>query len=175
MRAANYDTNRSRVIVSLIAGAVAGAILIALWYLWGRVQYLGVQYVLDYGLRHSITVFTFAFVIWALGLTLFGLPLWWLFHKNRLRHWLMAAVVGAAITFLVGFAIETRFFELIPAPANSTYSAGDSGGPTVIDNRRTVHGWWVAFRTALMLSAGGILVALVIWRIAYRRVDRMPS
>jgi hypothetical protein len=87
----------------------------------------------------------------------------------------MAAVVGATTTFLVDFGLETRFFELIPPPANSTYSASDSGGPTVIDNRRTPHGWWVALRGALMLSVGGILVALVIWRIAYRRVDGVPS
>ena len=106
-----------------------------------RRQNLGIQYVLDYGLQPSTIVFAVAFVVWGVGLIVFGLPLWWLFHKLRLRHWLVAAVVGAAMTFLVDFGIETRLFEFIPPPANSTYSASDSGGPTVVANRLTPHGW----------------------------------
>lgn len=171
----SYSTNPSRVILSLVAGSVTGALLIALWYLWGTAQNLGTQYILDYGLRPSSTVFTVALVVWAVGLTVFGLPLWWLLHKLRLRHWLVAAVVGATVTFLVGFGIETRALELIPPPSNSTYSAGDAGGPTIIDNTLTPHGWWAAFRGSLMLSAGGILVALAIWRVAYRRVGDVPK
>jgi hypothetical protein len=165
---AGYSTNPPRVILSLIAGAATGAVFIALSYLWSTGQGLGMQYVLYYGLPWSIVVFTVAFVVWGIGLIVFGLPLWLLFHKLRLRHWLVAAVVGAAMTFIVSFGIETRLFELIPPPTNSTYSESDSGGPTVVANRRTPHGWWVAARTALMLGAGGVVVALVIWRIAYR-------
>jgi len=175
MRAARYDTRRLWVILSLIAGAVTGALLVFLQYLWDAIQIHGLQYTLNYGWLTSIYVFIGALMVWAMGLTILGLPLWWLFHKFQLRHWLMAAAVGAAMTFFVGFAINTRFFELIPPPANSTYNASDSGGPTVIDNWRTPHGWWVAFQDALMLSAGGVLVALVIWRVAYRRVDGVPS
>jgi hypothetical protein len=167
----NYNTNPTRVILGLAAGAVTGAFLIALSFLWGTAQVSGVQYVLHYGLRPSSTVFVVAFIVWAVGLVVFGLPLWWLLHRLGLRKWLVAAVIGATLTFLVDFGIGTRAFELIPPPSNSTYSAGDSGGSTIIDNRLTPHGWWVAFRGALMLSVGGILVALVIWRIAYRRSD----
>lgn len=167
----SYSTNPSRVILSLAAGAVTGAFLIALWHLCGTAQVLGIQYVLDYGLRPSSTVFVVAFIVWAVGLIVFGLPLWWLLHRLGLRKWLVAAVVGATMTFLVDFGIETRAFELIPPPSNSTYFAGDAGGSTIINNRLTPHGWWAAFCGALMLSAGGILVALVIWRIAYRRSD----
>jgi hypothetical protein len=166
---AGYSTNPSRVILSLTAGAATGAIFIALSYLWGTAQSLGIRYVLVYGLGWSIVVFMVAFVVWGIGLILFGLPLWLLFHKLRLRHWLVAAIVGAAMTFTVGFGIETRLFELIPPPTNSTYSESDSGGPTVVANRRTPHGWRVAARTALTLGAVGVVVALVIWRIAYRR------
>ena len=95
--------------------------MIALWYLLGTAQNLGVRYVLDYGLLPTSLVFTVALVVWAVGLTVFGLPLWWLLHRLGLRHWLVAIVAGAAITFLVDFGIETRLFELIPPPANSSY------------------------------------------------------
>jgi hypothetical protein len=157
------------VTLSLVAGAITGAALIALWYLWGTARNLGVRYVLDYGLLPTTTVFTVALVVWAVGLTIFGIPLWWLLHRLRIRHWWAAGIVGAVLTFLVDFGIETRLFELIWPPSNSTYSATDSGGPTVIANHLTAHGWWVAVQAALMLSVGGVLVALLIWRIAYRR------
>jgi hypothetical protein len=175
MQIASYDTNPSRVIVSLITGAVTGAILIALEYVWGTAQVSGIRYVLDHGLRTTFIVFTAALVVWGLGLSIVGIPIWWLFHTLRLRHWLAAVVVGAVMTFLVNFAIGTRLFELIPPPANSTYFASDSGGPTVIDSRLTPHGWWVNFQAALLLSAGGVVVALVIWRIAYRRASDVPE
>jgi hypothetical protein len=132
-------------------------------------------HILDHGLQTILIVFTVALVVWGAGLVVFGLPLWWLLHKLALRHWLVAAVVGGAVTFLVSFGSATRAFQLIPPPSNSTYSAGDAGGPTIIDNRLTPHGWWAAFRGSLMLGAGGILVALIIWRTAYRRVDDAPE
>lgn len=170
----SYRTSPSRVILSLAAGAIMGALLIALWYVWGTAQTLGIQYVLDYGLRPSSTVFMVALVVWASGLVIFGLPLWWLLHRFGLRNWLVPAAVGGAVTFLVNFAAATRLFELLPPPSNSSYSAGDAGGPTIIDNRLTPHGWWTTFEGSLVIGAGGILVALVIWRIAYRRVDNVP-
>lgn len=169
---AQYCTNRSRVILSRLAGSVTGALLVTLSYLISTAQNLGIQYILDYGLRPSLIVFTVAAVVWAAGLTVFGSPLWWVLHKLRLRHWLVAAVVGASVTLLVDFGLETRGFGLIPlTPSNATYSAGDAGGPTIINNILTAHGWWVAFQGALMLSVGGILVALAVWRVAYRSVD----
>jgi hypothetical protein len=172
MRIASYDTTSPRVALSLIAGALAGASLIALWWVWGTAQNLGVQYLLNYGALPTVFVFIVALVIWAIGLATFGLPLWWLLHKLGLRHWLVAVVAGAALTFLVDFGIETRLFELIPPLISSNFSASDSGGPTIIANQLTSHGWRVTFLAALQLSLGGALVALVIWRIAYRSAKR---
>ena len=63
---------------------------------------------------------------------------------------------GSEAIFLVDLGIATRLFEFTPPPANSTYSS-DSGGPTIIANRLTPHGWWVALRGAVMLGAGGVL------------------
>jgi hypothetical protein len=59
---------------------------------------------------------------------------------------------------------------MIPPPSGSTFSAEDAGGPTVINNRLTPHGWRRAARSSLVLAAAGAFVALVVWRIAYRRV-----
>jgi len=70
-----------------------------------------------------------------------------LLHKLRLRHWLVAVVVGGAITFLVVLALVALLSEFIPPQIN----------------------WWGASLNALILGAGGAVVALVMWRIAYRR------
>jgi hypothetical protein len=51
------------VALGLIAGAVAGAGLIALWYLWGTAQNLGINYVVDYSLRPTTFVFTGALIV----------------------------------------------------------------------------------------------------------------
>lgn len=152
-----------------------GAFLVVLDYLWGTAQVLGVQYILDYGLGPSLQVFVAAFVIWGVGLIVFALPLWRLLHRLRWRHWLVAAVIGAAMTFVVDFGIETNFFGLILPSPNSNFSAGDAGGLTIADSRLTPHGWSVGFQDALLLSAAGVVVAQVIWRIAYRRVDNLPD
>jgi hypothetical protein len=111
-----------------------------------------------------------ALVVWGVGLIAVGAPLWWLLHKLGFRHWLVAAATGTLLTFLAGFAILTRGFEMIPPPSGSALSAEDAGGPPVINNRLTPHGWRRAAQSSLMLAVAGALVALAVWRVAYRRV-----
>jgi hypothetical protein len=166
-----YEITPSRIVPSLIAGVLAGASLVTLWSIFGTALNAGIYYVLNYGALAFFYTFVVALVVWAVGLMIFGFPIWWLLHKLGLRHWLIAIFVGGALSFLVGLAIDTRLFELLPPPADFNYSAGDSGGPTIVANRLTPHGWNAALLSALQLSVGGALVALVIWRVAYRSAD----
>lgn len=168
MSLVGYEATPSRIALSLIAGAFVGASLIALWWIFGTAQSHGIQYLLHYGALPAVTVFFVALVVWAVGLVLFGVPLWWVMHVLGLRHWVVATLVGATLTFLVNLGIGTQLFGLIPQAA---YSASDSGGPTVVANQLTPHGWNMALIGALQLSTAGALVALVIWRVAYRSAN----
>jgi hypothetical protein len=87
---ARCATDPLRVALSLIAGAAAYAILMVPWGFWGHLESFGIQFVLDYGLRQYPFVFAFSFLGWGVFLVVFYLPLWLLFHKLRLRHWLVA-------------------------------------------------------------------------------------
>ena len=175
MPSERYNTRSSHIVLSVIAGAVTGGVLIALDYVWGTGRNLGIPYLVEYGLRPTITVFVVALIIWAIGIIVVALPIWWVLHKLRLRHWSVAVLGGLVTTFVVGFALQTRGFELVTWPGSGTLSASDSGGPTVVDNHLTPHGWWNAAEGSLELGAAGSLVALVGWLVAYRKVDSAPT
>jgi hypothetical protein len=134
---ARYATDPLRVALSLMAGAATYVLMGAL-----------VAFARDPGLAAILfpsrpPVFAILFALWGVILIAFGLPLGLLLHKLRLQHWLVAVVVGGAITFLVALA------------------------PWAI-NRPPI-GWLAASRNALILAAEGAVAALVMWRIAYRR------
>ena len=70
-----------------------------------------------------------------------------------------------ALTFIgkVALAVDPLIW---PAP-NSTFSAGDSGGPMIIDNKMTTHGWIELFMKAFAFSFAGGIAGVVVWRAAY--------
>ena len=72
---AGYETTSSRVARSLIAGTAAGAALVALWWIFGTAQNLGIYYVLNYGGLTALITFVVALIVWAIGLTIFGIPI----------------------------------------------------------------------------------------------------
>ena len=76
-----------------------------------------------------------------------------------------------ALTFLGKVAMAVH--PLIWPEPNSAFSAGDSGGPTIIDNKMTTHGWIELFMEAFAFSIAGGIAGVVVWRIAYvaRRQD----
>jgi hypothetical protein len=117
---ARYAAHPLRVALSLMAGAATYVLVGAL-----------VSFARDPGLAAhlfpaSLLVFAISFVLWGVILIVFGLPLGLLLHKLRLRHWLVAVVVGGAMTFLVALAVAT-VFELTPWAIN-----------------RPPIGWWAA-------------------------------
>lgn len=158
-----------RLIGAVLVGALTGGLATASRFVWGTANNLGVEYIIRYGLIPTLTIFISSFVVWLAGLAVCGTPCWYVLHKRGLRSWYTAALLGVTLTFLVSFAIQTDLFQLLPAPINSNYSASDNGGPLIVNNRLTPHGWWETAYGSLINGVAGMVVALVIWRIAYRR------
>lgn len=164
-----YHTNPVRAAGALCVGAVAGASLVTADYVIGLLQVLGPEHVLRYGMRKSMIIFFFAWIVWIVGLLAVGTPFWVLFHRLGFRRWPIAMALGATLSFAISLGISTNGFGLIPPPPNSSYSASDSGGPTVENNKLTPHGWASAITGALLIAAYGAGVGWLVWRTAYKR------
>ena len=80
-----------------------------------------------------------------------------------------------ALTFIgkVALAVDPLIW---PAP-NSTFSAGDSGGPKIINSKMTTHGWVDLIMEAFVFSFARGIAGVVVWRVAYveRRQDARPG
>ena len=160
-----YTTNLQRAALAILVGTIAGAILVALWSFWGNTD---LQYLREYWHRDALIVFTYAAFVWAVGLIVVSPGPWAMLHRNGMRSWWVAAVLGATLTFVVTLGLLTDGFGLMPF-SNIT-AAADSGGPTRIDGRLTRHGWAEASKFALICSVLGGFVGLTVWRTAYRWV-----
>ena len=79
----SLSTNPRRATLAVTAGAVIGALGVAIVVLLLATIATGVVSAAD--LIVAILIFLVALVGWSLGLFLFGLPLWWLFHRNGWR------------------------------------------------------------------------------------------
>lgn len=160
-----YTTNLPRAALAILVGIIAGAILVALWSFWGNTD---LQYLREFWRRDALIVLTYAAFVWAAGLIVVAPGPWAMLHRNGIRDWWVAVALGATLTFVVTLGLLTDCFGLIHF--SNISSAADSGGPTKIDGRLTRHGWVEASKFALVCSALGGLVGLVVWRTAYRWV-----
>lgn len=142
-------TNPRRATLAVAAGALIGALGVAIVVL--LLATAGTEAVNLSDLIVSILIFAVALVGWALGLFLFGLPLWWLFHRNGWSSWRVAMLLGAFTTFVIVLLLERSGGIL----AVATGASGD-----------LISFVWIA-----MMAVLGAVVALVIWRIAYRPAD----
>lgn len=155
-------------IAALIVGAAVGAVATNL-----PVVVMGLLYIGEPGGFQSqhipllVYMFALAFIVWGVGLILVGVPIWWLLHKKGLRSWWMAVLLGAVAAAVCNFALNLA----MTLPIENA-SLGDSGGQSMIDGELTAYGWWSLVRGAAAIGVVGALVAAVIWRIAYRRVQR---
>ena len=161
MQAEQYITTRRRAAAAVSVGALVGAVatnsptfVVTLLYI-DRMQ------------SQHIPILFFmlfmAFIVWVVGLALIGVPIWWLLHRKGLRSWWIAVLFGAIAASIVDFALNLA----LTLPIEHS-SFGDSGGDTIIDGELTAYGWWGLVRGAVLIGIGGAIVALVIWRIAYR-------
>lgn len=154
----------ARVGLAILAGALTGAVIVSLHWLTTVVRVLGIAYLTGGGARGILVVFIGAFLAWLAGLILIGGPTWWLLHRHQFRGWRAAALTGMAATFAAGLILA------IPLPhKGGGYSEADRGGAVIENDHLTVYGWERAAEGALLLSFVGGAVAIIVWRVAYRR------
>ena len=167
MQTERYSTTRRRAAAAVAAGAAVGAVATN-----APMLVVGLLYFDEPGGFESQHIpFLFymvfiAFVVWIVGLALVGVPMWWLLHKKRLRSWWVAVLCGAIAAFVGGFAASLA----LTLPIEHA-SFGDSGGHTMIDGEMTAYGWQSLVLGAVQIGVCGAIVAAVIWRVAYRRVE----
>ena len=151
MSVEGLSTNPRRATLAAAAGAVIGALGVVAAVLLFAAMASGVR---ASDLVVSILIFLVALVGWSLGLFLLGLPLWWLFHRNGWRSRRVAMLLGAFTTFVIVLLLERSGGFLAVA-------TGDNSGEDLISFV------WIGVMAVL-----GAIVALVIWRIAYRPGER---
>lgn len=144
----SLTTNPRRATLAAAAGALVGALGVAIVVL--LLATTGTDAVNLSDLIVSILIFVVALVGWSLGLFLVGLPLWWLFHRSDRRSWRVAMLLGAFTTFVIVLLLER------------------SGGILAVATGHTQAGQLISFIWIGVMAVLGAIVALVIWRIAYR-------
>jgi hypothetical protein len=98
-------------------------------------------------------------VIWLAGLVFLACPIWLILHGLQARGPLSAVALGGVLSFLFFFGAMTSWFGLsVPGVPIGVASMLD------MDWRRGLEaaGW---------MTPLGVLVGLVVWRVAYRRVS----
>ncbi len=114
----------------------------------------------------AISSFRFTFIIWLVGLVLFGSPVWFWLHVSGRREWYHALIAGFVVPFTILIALSTGFFT---GRANGKFSAFAQGGQQWVDGVITQFGLYIAVFNAVTFGAMGAAIALFIWRVAYRR------
>jgi hypothetical protein len=147
----DLSTNPRRATLAAMAGAVVGALGVVAAVLLLAAMASGVS-VTD--LVVSLLISVVALVGWSLGLFLFGLPLWWLFHRNGWRGRRVAMLLGAFTTLVIVLLLEM------------------SGGILAVTTGNSDVGHLMPLVWAGVMALLGALVALVIWHIAYRPVSQ---
>jgi hypothetical protein len=157
------QTTLLRATFALAVGAAVGGLLVAapvgLSELRGGASGAGLQGVVFF--------FYAAAFVWGLGLTLLGAPVWWRLHRLGLRSRWTAALVG----FCLPVAVTLLLVALTPLIQGDTVSSTrDSAGVLTSENGvLTARGWVNQIRSSVLLGSVGVVVALVVHRIAYRR------
>jgi hypothetical protein len=161
--ASPYCISRSRACLALAVGALTGASATGVAMLWISVWLQGIKKTLRLDLDEVPTMFALAMLVWAVGLIVFGAPAWWLLHRIRMcRSW-VAAVLGGVLSLLVYAGLRITYVWIRPGSLGPAYLTGDPK----IDAILIEEAWWFEVLVPVSLPAIGVLVATVIWRIAY--------
>jgi hypothetical protein len=143
----SYEATLDRVGLALgVGAALGGCLVLGLFILGGR---------------HDPIQLTMAWLLGTvfvgIGITAVAGPLWLVMHVAGLRKARYAAAIGAlsALGILVG--AQTWGFGLFDMP--------------VIDNRTLMYRWASALLVTVVPAVLAALIAALMWRIAYRRVD----
>lgn len=137
-----YDTSIDRVGLALGAGSLLGGLVVAVLTGWGG-QHSPMALVLSWAIG---SVFV------AIGMTAFGGPIWLVMHLAGLRRPWHAALVGAVPLFVLLAGVQGL------------------GSAPLIDTRDWIVRTAATLGNAALLALLAAAIALVMWRIAYRRV-----
>lgn len=157
--------------LGLLAGALFGGFVVSLWF-----SVPGILSGLAEGeLRQTLqelrnfmpTVMIIAAIIFAFGLIFVASPAWVYLHSSGRTHPKHALQLGLATCFVVSLGVS------LTASLDMGLFAVD-GRALILDGKRTVYGWFVLLKDAVLFANLGGMVALVIWRVAYRRVVTPP-
>ena len=160
----------TRIILALLAGAVTGGLLVALFDLLFTVFVLqDPKHDWKYAPLAIYSTIAMASTFWLIGLVVIGGPFWLLMHKMQFTSWKHVVISVPSLIFLVFLALKTQGFGLLQSDMGN-FSAWEFGGSTWIDGRMTLHGWFSAAWVSFILALHGLLVALTVWGVAYRAV-----
>jgi len=152
MQTERYRTTRQRAAAAVAAGAAVGAVATNVPMVVAGLLYIGEPGGFESQHIPFLLYMVFiAFIVWTVGLVLVGVPIWWLLHKKGLRSWWVAVLCGAIAGFVGAFALSLAL--TLPIESAS-------------------FGWQDLVLGAVEIGVYGAIVAAVIWRTAYRRVEQ---
>jgi hypothetical protein len=158
---ARPTTTPARVIKGLCFGALAGAALITIGY--------GAVFVVEGSLAYLpllLLALPVALVGWIVGLVLLATPGWWVLHRLGARSQLAGMAYGGGLCALVGVAVSL-FLPLSLAPADQ--------GHKVLATPVTEAGWAGVMPGIFLFAAVGVLVGLVVSRVAYAKPNNIQT
>jgi len=141
-----YVTSIDRAGLALAAGAALGGLFTAVLVLFGPSPS-------PFGF---VIGFLIGAVITAAAAIAVGGPLWLIAHASGRRGPRAAGLIGALSGFALFLGGQTYGFSLFAMPA--------------MDARTLMFRWFSAAATSLILALVSAAIALMMWRVAYRRI-----
>lgn len=139
-----YQTSLDRAGLALATGGIIGGVVTtALAVAGGTAGPLGI-----------VAALMFGSILSALAIAAVAAPVWVVMHVTNRRSAAHAALVGAAVGFVVFVAGQTYGFGMFDAPPS--------------DWRTLLFRWLSAIATSLLLALLSAGVGVAMWRIAYR-------
>ena len=161
MRRPDLQANCRRVAIALLSGVLVGAVIEVV-----EVIILAIIQYSETGIASPFFEFLgvgiIALAIWIIGLASVALLFWLPLHNFGYRSMGVAIALGAITTFGVIFGL-TIVSSLSPG-----FSYSEAGQDLIIDGHMTAVGWRNGFFQAGFMALKGIVVAAVVWRVAYR-------
>jgi hypothetical protein len=142
-----YETTLDRVGLAIAVGGLMGGAIAMLMMAFGGAL----------GVGTLAMALVMGALLTALAITALAAFPWMLLHAAGRRGPVSAALLGAAIGFVVFLGGQTWLFGIIEMPA--------------MDARTLLFRWASGIATSLVMAAMSAGIAVVMWRVAYRRAD----
>jgi len=150
-REAIYVTTMDQAAAAVAAGALTGGLLTGAAIFGAPLAHGGLSFFRAAQFIHAtIIAGLIAAVFWLLGLIMFGVGPWAVLHHYGWRGWRSATLLGA----VAPFSVVTLAIPMQTKP---------------VDPSRMAQWVEAAATSAASFIGVGVAVALVIWRVAYRR------